>query len=300
MLVVGLATVTSGDLARGEDVIEAHPRDRGLVGGFHMEGAAHVAVVFGDVHAYRAHVDRFLALDDELAATRHAFASASRSALAELAAAPRRRCPVDEVAPHYAGAVGALGRFESTGSELAARYRAIRELDRIGDTASLTPDYRWKVNRTRPAYRRALRDLREMRAQLADQVGRALRHKGCKPDELARRGADAIALPSLRPVNPMPSARKRDVEAASAPEAATTVSFYVDNSRCQAPLEVFVDGARVGAVQGRGRGVFRAPAGRHSMCLIPTDRRADCGQQGTVRNAFVYDGWSISLHCLDR
>jgi hypothetical protein len=80
---------------------------------------------------------------------------------------------------------------------------------------------------------------------------------------------------------------------------ARDVTFYVDNSRCETPLSVYLDGDTLGTVEGRGRGAFRTLAGRHSMCLMSGDNSAACGQQGTVRHAFVYDGWSISLHCLD-
>ena len=76
------------------------------------------------------------------------------------------------------------------------------------------------------------------------------------------------------------------------------VTFFVDNRSCRAPLDVYIDGARLGQVAANAKAAFQTLAGRHAMCLIPTSGGATCGQKGTVRTAHIHDGWSISMHCV--
>jgi hypothetical protein len=72
-----------------------------------------------------------------------------------------RSCPLERLGPLYTAAAGALERFWFDGAELEAAYEAIAALDRAGETAALTPDYRWRINRTRVTYLRLRQDLRE-------------------------------------------------------------------------------------------------------------------------------------------
>lgn len=295
-IAAAIVVCAAGAAQAGNGIIEVPPPHTApSEDGFHLEGAAQVAMVFGDVRTFRFHVDRFFAVDGEMDAVRQTFGRQLHAALAELSQA--RRCPVDAVAPHVVAAAGAHKQFETLGSELAARYRAIRELDDHGDSAALTPAYRRKVNLARTRYHQTLADLREMRASQDVQLARALRHHHCSMVELARVGIGGTSAGSTAPINPMPPARARYREQAPAPALAKEVSFFVDNRSCPAPLAVIVDGSRLGEVAAGGRGAFRALAGRHSMCLLADSAAGRCGQQGTVRNVFVYDGWSITLRC---
>lgn len=295
-IVAAIVVCAAGAAQAGDGIIDVPPpKAAPSEDGFRLEGAAQVSMVFGDVRTFRFHVDRFFAVDGEMDAARRRFGRQLHAALAELSRA--RRCPVEKVAPHVVAAAGAHERFEALGAELVARYRAIRQLDDHGDSAALTPAYRRKVNLSRTRYRQALADLREMRASQDVQLARALRHRGCNMVELARVGIGGTTAGSTAPINPMPPARKRYREQAPAPALADEVSFFVDNRGCPAPLAVIVDGTRLGEVAAGGRGAFRALAGRHSMCLLANSAAGRCGQQGTVRNVFVYDGWSITLRC---
>lgn len=296
--VLGLAAaLVATDARAGGGSVPAPPQQAQVVGGFRMEGAAEVAVVFGDADAYRRHIDGFYDDDATLLETRRELTLHARAALGTLTGGRARQCPTDELAPHYARAAAAMERFERVGSRYQARYRAMQALHRIGDTAALTPDYRWKVNRAGERYRRGLGDLRELRAVFGAELARELRYHRCNAPELVARGADAVPSPVTRPLNPPPRQRHRK-EPPSPQVPARDVTFFVDNRQCDAELSVFVDGADLGNVSAGGRGVFRALAGRHSMCLVVAGSNATCGQQGTVRHAFVYDGWSITMHCM--
>ncbi|HUH05628.1 MAG TPA: hypothetical protein VML75_26720 [Kofleriaceae bacterium] len=291
------ASVTPEARAGGAGSVPAPPLQPTSIGGFRMEGAADVAVVFGDAEDFRRHVDGFFRDDAELSETRRALTLHTRAALGALTAARRGHCPTEELAPHYARAAAAMEHFEQIGSRYQALYRAIQALHRIGDTAALTPDYRWKVNRTAERYRRALDELRELRAAFGSELGRELRYYRCHPPALIARGTDVVAVPVTRPLNPPPKQRRRK-GAEPLPAAPRDVTFFVDNRACKADVSVVLDGADLGSVSGGSRGVFHSLAGRHSMCLVVAGSSLTCGQQGTVRHAFVYDGWSITMHCL--
>lgn len=292
------AVFVSGEArAGGAGSVPAPPLQSTAVGGFRMEGAADVAVVFGDAEDFRRHIDGFFAHDDQLAETRRALTLHTRASLGALTAARRGQCPIEELAPHYARAAAAMERFEQLGSRFQVLYRAVQALHRIGDTAALTPDYRWKVNRTAERYRRALDELRELRATFGSELGRELRYHRCHAPALIARGADLEPVPVTRPLNPPPKRRQRRGEE-PLPATPRDVTFFVDNRACKANVSVVLDGADLGSVSGGSRGVFHSLAGRHSMCLVVAGSTLTCGQQGTVRHAFVYDGWSITMHCL--
>ncbi len=79
---------------------------------------------------------------------------------------------------------------------------------------------------------------------------------------------------------------------------ATTVTFYVDNRACPGSQAVFLDGALLGEVPAKSKSAFQALAGHHALCLIGQGSNARCGDPGTLRSAFLHDGWSIGLHCV--
>jgi hypothetical protein len=291
------AAMSLGEARAGGGSVPAPPTRAQVVSGFRMEGAAEVAVVFGDAASYRHHVDEFYAADEDLLTTRRALTEHIRAVLGSLNGARARHCPTDEVAPHYALAARAMERFEQVGTRYQTLHDAIQSLHRIGDTAALTPDYRWKVNRTGARYRRAVDELRELRVVFSTSLGRELAHHRCVARTLIAAGADVVPAAVPRAINPPPKPRRK-VEPAAPAVPARDVTFFVDNRHCTTALSVFLDGEDLGDVPGGGRGVFRALAGRHSMCLVVDGTKVTCGQQGTVRHAFVYDGWSITMHCL--
>ncbi len=280
--------------------VRVAPAQRDQRGGLRMEGPARLEIIYGDAADLQRTVDRFFALDERMTAGRRRFTRHVRGALALLAAAPARTCPIERLGPLYAAAATELERFWTDGAELEAGYEAIRALDRAGETAALTPDYRWRINRTRVAYQQLRQDLREMRGTFTAQLGREARARGCRPEALRLTPLEGEPPDVELPVNPPPAPPPTPARPAPAPAPAppSNATFFVDNRGCTAVLSVYIDGVSVGDVGGKERGAFRALPGRHSMCLIPATSTTTCGDAGTLRNVFISDGWSITMHCM--
>jgi hypothetical protein len=295
--------------AEGPSIVPALPdqgvslaRDPTFLSGFRMEGAPELELVFGDTERYRQRVDRFYQLDDAMRRERTRFGEAVQRALAGLAASPRGRCPLDDVAPFYAEARRAGDAYRALGSELENERSQIRTLHELGETQALTPDYRWKVRDAENRYQGALTDLREMRVAFVDQLGAEVGHRGCREADLLARGEARIAAGALE---------EPAVDADAGPPAlvppkrgdpipvvpASTATFFVDNRACEAGLQVSIDGQLLGVVDPGERGAFQALAGRHTLCLVGLGSGLTCGEAGTLRQAYVHDGWAIALHC---
>lgn len=277
-----------------------------FLSGFRVEGAPEVEIVFGDSEFFRRHVDRFTALARAMDTARGSFSHGVQSALGGLARHPGDRCPVDSVARGYYEARRDGETYRALGAELEAEQSLIRQLDELGETAALTPDYRWKVSQVAGRYREALVDLKEMRLAFVVQLSAELRHRGCVVADLVRRGTELVASQAAPPEEvaeaPAPGGKKPDrprpgEEADTPAVPATTITFYVDNRACPSGQEVYLDGQLLGEVAGDSRAAFQALAGRHALCLIEGSSADRCGDPGTIRAAFLHDGWTVGLHC---
>jgi len=271
-----------------------------FLSGFRVEGSPEVEVVFGDSESYKQRVDRFFAIDRAMDQARRSFSRGVQQA--QQALGPRRRgpCPTDRIARAYYEARRDGETYRALGAELEAEHNAIVQLDEMGETAALTPDYRWKVRQVPDRYRRALVDLKEMRVAFLVQLGGELRHRRCRTGDLLARGQElaqeaASAPPAAADAGP----GEQPAEPAEPIVPATTVTFYVDNRACPAAQAVYLDGTLLGEVPGEQRTAFQALAGHHALCLVPAGSAARCGDPGTVRTAFLHDGWSIALHCAE-
>jgi hypothetical protein len=271
-----------------------------FLSGFRVEGAPELEVVFGDSQSYRQHVDRFFALDEAMDRTRSSFAKNVQAALRALAVKGKRTCPIDQVARPYYDARRDGDSYRALGAELESEQVLINQLDDMGETASLTPDYRWKVKQVGERYRRAVIDLKEMRVAFLVQLGSELKHRGCCSAALVKRAGELVAsaTPPDEPAGRDPV--RPPLKPGQVPEPvvpATTVTFYVDNTKCPSKQQVFLDGSLLGEVPPKSKSAFQALAGHHALCLISGDSSARCGDPGTLRTAFLHDGWSIGLHC---
>jgi hypothetical protein len=304
---------------------------------FRTEAQPRVDGVFGDAASLRLSVDRFLGLEADMERVRDEFSTAVHETLAALASAgppdgaaashaPPKSCPGATSAP-YARALAAGTKYLVLGQQLQGRYRDIRRADDLGDTAALTPDYRVKVKKARELHQRLLDDYREMRVAFYDQLGAEMRHSGCKTGKTGETVATATATGApAPPPNPSdPGAWTMD-EAASADEArepaapapdkaalarpkleepsppgatlaAPAIWIDVDNTLCAQPTRVSVDGQSLGEVAPHKRTSVRTHAGPREICALPASDARACGDPGTIRKAYLHEGWSLTVHC---
>ncbi|HXU82208.1 MAG TPA: hypothetical protein VN914_12475 [Polyangia bacterium] len=280
---------------------------------FRTEVTPRVDPVFGDIASLRQSVDRFLALQSEMDQVRNEFSTAVQGTLFELAPpGPRPKgCPAG-AGSHYSRALAAGGRYLSLGRQLEARFREIRRSDELGDASGLTPDYRVKVKRARELYNDLLRDYREMRVAFYDQLSAEMRHAGCELPTAAARVAkqgDAApdpsdpaswALEEPTPEAPPPATTPTGPHAARpllAPNAAPAIWITVDNSRCAQKSNLAIDGTSLGAVSGHKKLTIRTRAGPHEVCVLPTTDKRACGDAGTLRKAYLSEGWTLVVRC---
>jgi hypothetical protein len=215
---------------------------------------------------------------------------------------------------------------------LQTAYREIRRGDELGDAAGLTPDYRLKVKKARELHQQLLSDYREMRVAFYDQLGAEMRHAGCRPPppgtapavpdvanpvdpdswDLGEAAAPeaAVTPPSLakgpRTAPGAASARAgasagaaipAAVEAPPAAGAAPAIWIEVDNPLCNEPTRLSVDGQALGDIGARNRTSVRARSGPHEVCALPASDRRACGDAGTLRKAYLHEGWRLTIHC---
>ena len=270
-----------------------------LIGGFRMEGDAELEIVFGDIDRYKRHVDHFFEIHDNMTASRKLYSKHAKALVSMLAKHPRgKKCPVEKLGPHYFVAHDKGEAFRALGSGLEREYSAIRRLNRYGDTDALTPDYRWRVNRTRALYSRSLTDYKEMRYSFLDQVGAEVVARGCSKTKLLKFGRENPAAVPAEVTAPFraPNRRRRASDKINE-TSVIPATFFVDNKQCAKSMQVFVDGQLVGEVNSKSRTAFQTTTGRHTLCLIETGSVKQCGEPGTLRSAYFHEGWSVALHC---
>jgi hypothetical protein len=299
---------------------------------FRTDAQPRIDPVFGDAAALRAAVDRFLSLQADMERVRDEFGSAVHDALATLsptAAAPvTKSCPATSGGP-YARALAAGMRYLALGQQLQSRYRDIRRADDFGDSVALTPDYRVKIKKARELYQQLLNDYREMRVAFYDQLGAEMRHAGCRtgakapaslpPDAVVpptptdpeawslddalpevaddRRLAPAAALGASK--EPAPKALAIEIVPlpARSGSAAPAIWIDVDNSLCPQPTRIAIDGQALGEIGPRKKTSVRTHAGPRELCVLPAGDPRACGDAGTIRKAYLHEGWSLAVHC---
>jgi hypothetical protein len=169
-------------------------------------------------------------------------------------------------------------------------YRAVADLDARGETAGLTPDYRARVSLAKKEWKLSLGDVRDMRVELYGTLVRELRYAGCRDDVLAAALVQDLSRPQVE-VEPVAEAAPTP-----APPTPARATFYVDNRECSDPVGVWIDGEKVGDVPAGERSALSAVVGRRTLCLMEPGG-GQCGDQGTVRQIYLADGWAVALHC---
>jgi hypothetical protein len=281
---------------------------------FRTQVEPRVDPVFGNTASLKHSLDRFMKLASEMQGIADQFSNAVHETLAELsklglasqqdrAGLPEKKnkvCPV-AVAEAYERARTAGAHYVSLGRELDLEMRQIRTAETYGDTVALTPDYRLKVETARRDHAELLRGLREMQVAFHDQLESELQYVGCPaasfvsgaipvPDEEAERpsGSSTIA-------DKPPQASSHAQPAAS--PGAPVASIVVDATHCSERSRMTVDGKEVGPVEGGRRTLVRIPEGPHDFCVLPASDQRTCDVAGTVRRAYVHDGWVLEVRC---
>ena len=287
------------------------PAEAETIAGFRMEGAPLLETVFGDIASYKARIDHFSTLHTTMGAERKRFATAAhflQGTLGSMKRVPRKRsaCPSDSLAASVFVAHQSHEQFKKLGVQFERSFLVIRDLHDLGESAGLTPDYRARVRNSRGEYQEALNDLAEMNAVLQLQLAPELAKRGCKTAELMQYAKDQQELEKTRTERATLEAAaaaetKASVEAKTNSESTTVraraVTFFVDNRECDDDVNIYVDGKRLGHVAGKTHAAFQSLSGRHALCLLTDGDLAECGDTGTVRTAFVHDGFRIQRSC---
>ena len=106
------------------------------------------------------------------------------------------------------------------------------------------------------------------------------------------------------PRGPSPAAEKAlatrpppEEPPARATMAAPAIWIDVDNTLCPQSTRVSVDGQSLGEVGARKKTSVRTHAGPREICALPVSDARSCGDPGTIRKAYLHEGWSLTVHC---
>lgn len=311
LYLAGVAHAMAGDRTAARDRLAQalatqgnDPATRAALGALDAGGT--VALVFvpelvrpwGDTSALEEVLARYVTLSKEMATTRAAYQHQFLTLLATLGKGPYapgkgpvvKTCPVARVAPAWSTAQKELRRYERLGSELELAYRFVARHDEVGATSALLPNARTQVIGLRKGFRIALADVSELRAEWTRTLAPELRRVGCSDKLLAAAIADPeryrviqedkpAVIPETKPPRPRPRA-----------------TFYVDNTRCTDPVDVWIDGVPLGQVAAGRRSAMVSDGGERTLCLI-VPGAAQCGDRGTVRQVYLHDGWATVMYC---
>jgi len=273
-------------------------------GALHVEGTPAIEHPFGDADYFRGVIDRYFASELEMARLRAQLGRQVLGVLGALNEGPGkdkkvaragavRLCPLTKVARPWAEAQRTLTQFERLGADLENDYREVVDLDTLGESQALMPDYRSKVTKIRTSWKLAQADLRELRNVVYVQLLRELRARRCSDPLLAA----ALAQPQLYALPEEVRREPAPAPAAPAKREPARATFYVDNRECTDPVTVWVDGEQVGEVPPGERSALSSLIGRRTVCLLVGAGAGACGDRGTVRQAYLHDGWQVRLRC---
>jgi hypothetical protein len=79
--------------------------------------------------------------------------------------------------------------------------------------------------------------------------------------------------------------------------AAQAIWIDIDNSLCALATRVSIDGQSLGEISGRKKTSLRTLAGPHEVCVLPTNDARSCGDPGTLRRAYLHEGWALTVFC---
>jgi hypothetical protein len=146
------------------------------------------------------------------------------------------------------------------------------------------------VTAAKKSFRTALADVGELRAEWVRGIVPELRFAGCSDKLLAAAVSDPDRYRIIQ--TDKPDAKLTTQPPRPKPRA----TFYVDNTKCQDAVDVWIDGSLLGQVAPGRRSALVVDGGERTLCLIGPGA-AQCGDRGTVRQVYLHDGWTTTLHC---
>lgn len=253
---------------------------------------------WGDADALQIAIDNFTATTAALAKVRAEYQSQLLSLLGTLGQGPSAKvkpgtvktCPVSQVAKPWDSAQKLLAKYAQLGLELESTYRFIARHDDAGMTSSLLPNARTAVAGAKKAYRTTLADMGELRSEWTRGLGPELRVVGCTDKLLLAALEDPLRYRVVHDDKPEPVATRQP------PRPKPRTTFFVDNTRCADPVDVWIDGSHIGQVTPGRRSALVADGGERTLCLL-LPGGAQCGDRGTVRQVYLHDGWSTTMYC---
>ncbi len=302
---IGERTAARASLRRALEAAPEHAAARAAIqvldagGAVALRRTPELVRPWGDARAIERALAGYAQAAGEMAAARAAYQHQFLAILGVLGKGPHaptrpadkiRTCPVARIAPMWGAARRELRRYERLGSELELSYRFVARHDEVGATAALLPNARAQVASVKKAFRTALADVGELRAEWDRSVVPELRLVGCNDRLLAAAFADPERYRIIQ------EDKLVEPPAQQAPRARPRATFHVDNTRCADPVDVFIDGAPVGQVAPGRRSALAADGGERTLCLI-VPGAAQCGDRGTVRQVYLHDGWAATMHC---
>ena len=253
---------------------------------------------WGDTDMLAAEVVAYAKIAEAMAMTRGAYQNEILAMLGATGKGPTAKvkqpaitsCPVDTVAPAWAAARASEARYQRLGTELEASFKRISRHDELGLTAGLLPSSRLALASAKHSFTLALADAGELHAELARGVSPELRAVGCSDKLLAAAVADPSRYHQIEEDKP------EVIPEHTAPRAKPRSTFFVDNTGCPDVVTLWIDGKKLGEVAPGRRSALVADGGERSMCLLQPGS-AQCGDRGTVRQIYLHDGWSVTMHC---
>ncbi len=249
---------------------------------------------WGDRAAIGATLDRFTQSATELAAIRTAYQADFIAILGLVGKGPSAQkpsgCTVGAIAPLWKRAQASLARYDRVGEELEVAYRYLARHDDAGLTVGLLPNQRLAVRGAKQTMKLALADRGELRAEWARGLAPELRAAGCSDPLLAAAVANPQRYHVIAEDTPEPTPKQ------APPRAKPRSTFFVDNTGCADAVDVWIDGLRIGQVAPGRRSALVADGGARTLCLLGPGA-AQCGDRGTVRQVYLHDGWSVTMHC---
>jgi hypothetical protein len=277
---------------------------------FRTEVKPRIDTVFGGPAQVRAAIDAFLQVQKEMDQTRGNFSMAVHETLSLL---PQQRagkkCPKG-IAASYQRAHATGTEFLNLGARLRELNAEIARAYQLRETAGLTPDYRFKAKQAAEFYSELLRDYREMRTIFHDQLGTELRYAGCDTRELIRATVSAAATTvgprpdpedatdwSTLPEEPIEPKAPLTAKVDSGDASARAIWIEVDNVACSQPSRLSIDGISRGEIPPGEKSAVRTRTGSRTLCLLPRSDKRICGDPGTERKTYLYEGLRLSVHC---